>query len=82
MSIVAVHHLNIGGIIPLTVLGFLWAVIYTQSRNLLVTILIHGAPDPLYSRVRARACCLRRDALRLSSVREPCASIASVPPPR
>jgi membrane protease YdiL (CAAX protease family) len=32
-----------GGIIPLTVLGFAWAVIYTQSRNLLVTILIHGA---------------------------------------
>jgi len=38
----AVHHLNLGGIIPLSVLGFAWAVVYTQSRNLLVTILIHA----------------------------------------
>ena len=26
----AVHHLNIGGILPLTVLGLAWAIIYTQ----------------------------------------------------
>ncbi|EKX32290.1 hypothetical protein GUITHDRAFT_121552 [Guillardia theta CCMP2712] len=38
----AVHHLNIGGILPLSVLGLAWAIIYTQSRNLLVTILIHA----------------------------------------
>jgi hypothetical protein len=38
----AVHHLNLGGVIPLSVLGFAWAVVYTQSRNLLVTILIHA----------------------------------------
>ena len=38
----AVHHLNVGGIIPLTVLGFAWAIVYAQSRNLLVTILVHA----------------------------------------
>ncbi|KAK4525332.1 hypothetical protein GAYE_SCF09G3240 [Galdieria yellowstonensis] len=38
----AVHHLNIGSIIPLTVLGWAWALLYAHSRNLLVTILIHA----------------------------------------
>lgn len=38
----AVHHLNIGSIIPLTVLGWAWALLYSHSRNLLVTIFIHA----------------------------------------
>eukprot|EP00180_Rhodochaete_pulchella_P004610 Plantae.Rhodophyta-Rhodochaete_pulchella.ctg8972.p1 GENE.Plantae.Rhodophyta-Rhodochaete_pulchella.ctg8972~~Plantae.Rhodophyta-Rhodochaete_pulchella.ctg8972.p1 ORF type:complete len:322 (-),score=34.68 Plantae.Rhodophyta-Rhodochaete_pulchella.ctg8972:803-1768(-) len=38
----AIHHLNLSGVLPLTVLGLAWAIIYTQSRNLLVTILIHA----------------------------------------
>lgn len=37
----ALHHLNPSSLLPLTVLGFIWAVLYTQSRNLIVTILIH-----------------------------------------
>jgi len=28
--------------VPLAALGFVWAVLYIQSRNLLVTILIHA----------------------------------------
>jgi len=38
----AAHHLNPGGMIPLTVLGLAWALMYTKSRNLLVTIVIHA----------------------------------------
>jgi len=38
----AAHHLNPGGMIPLTVLGLAWAMLYTKSRNLLVTIVIHA----------------------------------------
>uniref|UniRef100_A0A7S3EIP0 CAAX prenyl protease 2/Lysostaphin resistance protein A-like domain-containing protein n=2 Tax=Rhodosorus marinus TaxID=101924 RepID=A0A7S3EIP0_9RHOD len=38
----AAHHLNICGVLPLSVLGFAWAIIYTFSRNLLTTILIHA----------------------------------------
>uniref|UniRef100_A0A7S1XHH8 CAAX prenyl protease 2/Lysostaphin resistance protein A-like domain-containing protein n=1 Tax=Compsopogon caeruleus TaxID=31354 RepID=A0A7S1XHH8_9RHOD len=38
----AIHHLNLSGVLPLSVLGLAWAIIYTQSRNLVVTILIHA----------------------------------------
>lgn len=38
----AVHHMNLGGMIPLSVLGIVWAVVYLQSKNLLVTVLIHA----------------------------------------
>jgi len=38
----AVHHMNPGGMIPLTVLGLAWAILYAKSRNLLVTIVIHA----------------------------------------
>lgn len=38
----ALHHMNPTGIIPLTMLGLLWAMIYKKSGNLLVTILIHA----------------------------------------
>eukprot|EP00871_Galdieria_phlegrea_P005529 jgi/Galph1/5978/GphlegSOOS_G4587.1 len=38
----ALHHLNLGSVIPLTVLGWAWALLYAHSRNLLVTILIHA----------------------------------------
>ncbi|KAA8498547.1 hypothetical protein FVE85_6132 [Porphyridium purpureum] len=38
----AAHHLNPGGMIPLTVLGLAWAILYTRSRNVLVTIIIHA----------------------------------------
>lgn len=38
----AVHHLNIQGVLPLTVLGFIWAILYTKSNNLAVTIIIHA----------------------------------------
>lgn len=38
----ALHHLNPTGVLPLTVLGLIWAVLYTQSRNLTVPILIHA----------------------------------------
>lgn len=36
------HHLSATGAIPLAVLGWAWAVMYTKSGNLLVTILIHA----------------------------------------
>ncbi|KAI0559018.1 CAAX amino terminal protease family protein [Gracilaria domingensis] len=38
----AIHHLNPTMIIPLSMLGFIWANLYSQSRNLTVTILIHA----------------------------------------
>lgn len=37
----ALHHLNPTSVLPLTVLGLIWAILYTKSRNLTVTILIH-----------------------------------------
>eukprot|EP00543_Licmophora_paradoxa_P015985 CAMPEP_0202462342 /NCGR_PEP_ID=MMETSP1360-20130828/53599_1 /ASSEMBLY_ACC=CAM_ASM_000848 /TAXON_ID=515479 /ORGANISM="Licmophora paradoxa, Strain CCMP2313" /LENGTH=289 /DNA_ID=CAMNT_0049084775 /DNA_START=452 /DNA_END=1321 /DNA_ORIENTATION=+ len=37
----SVHHNSTTGAIPLLILGWLWAAIYTKSRNLIVTILIH-----------------------------------------
>mmetsp|Transcript_966 Transcript_966/g.1360 ORF Transcript_966/g.1360 Transcript_966/m.1360 type:complete len:389 (-) Transcript_966:96-1262(-) len=36
------HHATLTAGLPLAVLGLIWASIYVQSRNLLVTILIHG----------------------------------------
>ncbi|KAL7471188.1 hypothetical protein ACHAXS_011495 [Conticribra weissflogii] len=38
----SVHHLSVMGAIPLAVLGWVWAVLYAKSGNILVTILIHG----------------------------------------
>ncbi len=38
----ALHHLNPTGVLPLSVLGLIWAILYTRSRNLTVTILIHA----------------------------------------
>lgn len=38
----ALHHLNPTGVLPLTVLGLVWAVLYSKSKNLTVTILIHA----------------------------------------
>jgi len=38
----AAHHMNLAGMIPLTALGFLWAILYVQSQNLLVTMIIHA----------------------------------------
>lgn len=40
--IFAAHHMSMSGMIPLTTLGYLWAVLYLLSGNLLVPILIHG----------------------------------------
>lgn len=37
----ALHHLNPTSVLPLTVLGLIWAILYTKSRNLTVTIIIH-----------------------------------------
>jgi uncharacterized protein len=38
----AAHHMSLSGMIPLTMLGFLWAVLYLMSGNLLVSIAIHA----------------------------------------
>lgn len=38
----AIHHLNPTMIIPLSMLGFIWALLYAKSGNLTVTILIHA----------------------------------------
>lgn len=38
----AIHHLNPTMILPLSMLGFIWAILYSKSRNLTVTILIHA----------------------------------------
>jgi len=40
--IFAAHHMSMSGMIPLTTLGYLWAVLYLLSGNLLVPILIHA----------------------------------------
>ncbi|KAG5175528.1 hypothetical protein JKP88DRAFT_338282 [Tribonema minus] len=38
----AAHHLSIQAMIPLSMLGLVWALLYVLSGNLLVTIMIHG----------------------------------------
>lgn len=38
----ALHHLTPTGVLPLSVLGLVWAILYTKSRNLTVTVLIHA----------------------------------------
>lgn len=38
----AIHHLNPTMVLPLSMLGFIWAVLYAKSGNLIVTILIHA----------------------------------------
>ena len=40
--IFSLHHVSATGAIPLAFLGWIWAVIYAKSGNLLVTILIHA----------------------------------------
>jgi len=40
--IFAAHHMSMSGMIPLTTLGYLWAVLYLLSGNLLVPIAIHS----------------------------------------
>jgi membrane protease YdiL (CAAX protease family) len=40
--IFSAHHLSVTGAIPLAILGWVWAVIYAKSGNLLVTIMIHA----------------------------------------
>lgn len=41
-SLFAVAHLNLSDILPLTVLGIVLGFVYTRSRNLLSSILLHG----------------------------------------
>ena len=36
------HHMSTIGALPLAMLGWTWAILYTKSGNLLVTILIHA----------------------------------------
>ena len=36
------QHLQIGLLLPLSVTGYFWGVLYVNSRNLLVPILIHA----------------------------------------
>lgn len=38
----ALHHLNPTMVLPLAMLGLIWAILYSKSRNLTVTILIHA----------------------------------------
>jgi len=38
----SVHHVTATGALPLAILGWIWAVIYAKSGNLMVTILIHA----------------------------------------
>lgn len=40
--IFSLHHVSATGAIPLAFLGWIWAIIYAKSGNLLVTILIHA----------------------------------------
>lgn len=40
--IFAVAHLSVSEILPLTVLGIILGVVYTRSRNLLASMLLHG----------------------------------------
>jgi membrane protease YdiL (CAAX protease family) len=36
------QHLQIGLLLPLSVTGFFWGVLYVNSRNLLVPVFIHA----------------------------------------
>lgn len=38
----AIHHLNPTMVVPLSMLGLIWAILYAKSGNLIVTILIHA----------------------------------------
>ena len=38
----AIHHLNPTMVLPLSMLGFIWAILYSKSKNLTVTIMIHA----------------------------------------
>lgn len=38
----ALHHQTPTSVLPLSVLGLVWAILYTKSRNLTVTMLIHA----------------------------------------
>lgn len=38
----AIHHLNPTMVLPLSMLGLIWAILYAKSRNLTVTIMIHA----------------------------------------
>lgn len=38
----AIHHLNPTMVLPLSMLGLIWAILYARSRNLTVTIIIHA----------------------------------------
>jgi len=38
----AAHHMQSCSMVPLTALGLVWAMLYIRSRNLFVTVLIHG----------------------------------------
>jgi membrane protease YdiL (CAAX protease family) len=38
----SIHHVSATGAIPLMVLGWTWAALYTKCKNLTVTILIHA----------------------------------------
>jgi hypothetical protein len=40
--IFAVAHLSLSEVLPLTVLGMVLAFVYTRSRNLLASMLLHG----------------------------------------
>ena len=40
--IFSIHHVSATGAIPLMVLGWTWAALYTKSGNLLVTVLVHA----------------------------------------
>jgi membrane protease YdiL (CAAX protease family) len=38
----AAHHMSVTTALPLFVLGWTWAVLYTQSRNLWTVIVVHA----------------------------------------
>lgn len=38
----SVHHMSVTGALPLAVLGWAWAVLYTQSRNLWTVVAVHA----------------------------------------
>jgi len=38
----SVHHVTATGALPLAILGWVWAILYAKSGNLMVTILIHA----------------------------------------
>lgn len=38
----ALHHLSARGFLPLTILGFVWSLLYVASGNLVVPMLVHA----------------------------------------